>query len=83
MTRLKQHPQLRIQVSALLDEVENPAGALNTGDYQARTLTVEIYRCGSAIQDAALAQLCKTLSATETCFPATDRRPINSQVGAP
>jgi len=32
MTRLQRHPQLEAQVSALLDEVENRAGALNTGD---------------------------------------------------
>lgn len=52
-------------------------------DYQARTLTVEIHRCGSALQDAALAQLCETLTATETCFPSTDLRLIYSQVGSP
>lgn len=32
MTRLQRHPQLYEQMSALLDEVENRAGALNTGD---------------------------------------------------
>ncbi|MGH7957079.1 MAG: hypothetical protein ACREH8_08710 [Opitutaceae bacterium] len=31
-TRLQRHPQLYSQVAALLDEVENRAGALNTGD---------------------------------------------------
>jgi len=30
--RLQRHPQLQAQVAALLDEVENRAGALNTGD---------------------------------------------------
>lgn len=32
MARLQRHPQLYEHVSALLDEVENRAGALNTGD---------------------------------------------------
>ena len=32
MARLQHHPQLYEQVAALLDEVENCAGALNTGD---------------------------------------------------
>ena len=52
-------------------------------DYQARTLTVEIHLCGSALQDAALAQLCETLTDTETCFPSTDLRLIYSQIGSP
>ena len=30
--RLERHPQLYRQVAALLDEVENRAGVLNTGD---------------------------------------------------
>ena len=30
--RLQRHPDLYAQVAALLDEVENRAGALNTGD---------------------------------------------------
>ena len=32
MARLQRYPQLYEQVAALLDEVENRAGALNTGD---------------------------------------------------
>ena len=32
VTRLQRHPELQAQVAALLDEVENRAGALNTGD---------------------------------------------------
>lgn len=32
VARLQRHPQLYTQMSALLDEVENRAGALNTGD---------------------------------------------------
>lgn len=32
LVRLERHPQLYEQMAALLDEVENRAGALNTGD---------------------------------------------------
>ena len=32
MARLQRHPQLQARMAALLDEVENRAGALNTGD---------------------------------------------------
>ncbi|MEX2015276.1 MAG: hypothetical protein WD873_01475 [Candidatus Hydrogenedentales bacterium] len=32
VARLQHHPQLYAQMAALLDEVENRAGALNTGD---------------------------------------------------
>lgn len=32
VTRLQRHPQLQAQVASLLDEVDNRAGALNTGD---------------------------------------------------
>jgi hypothetical protein len=32
LARLQRHPELYEQVAALLDEVENRAGALNTGD---------------------------------------------------
>jgi len=32
MTRLQRHPELFAQTAALLDEVENRAGALTTGD---------------------------------------------------
>jgi hypothetical protein len=41
--RLQRHPQLHEQVAALLDEVENRAGALNTGD-QAEDAIVERMR---------------------------------------
>jgi hypothetical protein len=34
-------------------------------DYAAKTLPVEIHRLGSALQDAAVAQLCVTLTATD------------------
>ena len=52
-------------------------------DYATGTLTVELHRCGSALQDATIADLCATLTATETCFPTTALRLIYRQVGSP
>ncbi len=52
-------------------------------DYEAGTLTVELHRCGSALQDTTLADLCATLTATETCFPTTSLRLVYRQVGSP
>jgi len=52
-------------------------------DYAAHTLTVELHRCGSPLQDATVAQLCATLTATETCFPTTNLRLVYRQVGSP
>jgi hypothetical protein len=52
-------------------------------DYQAQTLTLELHRLGSPLQDAAVAQLCDTLTATETVFPTTNLRLIYRQVGSP
>jgi hypothetical protein len=52
-------------------------------DYAEKTLTVELHRCGSALQDAAIAQLCETLTATETTFPTTNLRLIYRQVVSP
>jgi len=51
-------------------------------DYTAHTLTVELHRFGSPLQDAAVLQLCETLTATETCFPTTDLRLVYRQVGS-
>ena len=52
-------------------------------DYPAETLTVELHRLGSPLQDAAVAALCETLTATETCFPTTKLRLIYRQMGSP
>ncbi len=52
-------------------------------DYATGTLTVELHRCGSALQDATIADLCATLTATETCFPTTALRLIYRQVSSP
>jgi hypothetical protein len=50
-------------------------------DPQARTLTIEVHRMGSPLQDAAVAELCKILTDTETTFPTTQLRLIYRQVG--
>jgi hypothetical protein len=52
-------------------------------DYAAQTLTVELHRFGSPLQDATVAQLCATLTATETSFPTTNLRLVYRQVGSP
>jgi hypothetical protein len=52
-------------------------------DYAAQTLTVELHRFGSPLQDATVAHLCATLTATETCFPTTNLRLVYRQVGSP
>lgn len=51
-------------------------------DYQQKTLTVELHRLGSPLQDAAAAKLGEELTATETCFPTTDLRLVYRQVGS-
>ncbi len=51
-------------------------------DYQSKTLTVELHRLGSPLQDAAVAKLCQELTATETCFPTTELKLIYRQVGS-
>lgn len=52
-------------------------------DYAAQTLTIELNRFGSPLQDATVAQLCATLTATETLFPTTNLRLVYRQVGSP
>jgi hypothetical protein len=51
-------------------------------DLEARTLTIEVHRMGSPLQDAAIAELCKILTDTETTFPTTQLRLIYRQVGS-
>jgi hypothetical protein len=51
-------------------------------DYAAKTLTVELHRLGSPLQDAAAAKLCELLTATETIFPTTELRLVYRQVGS-
>jgi hypothetical protein len=49
-------------------------------DYIKGTLTVELHRFASPLQDAAIAQLCSELNATETTFPTTSLQIIFRQV---
>lgn len=51
-------------------------------DYQQKTLTVELHRLGSPLQDAAVAKLCEELNFTETRFPTTDLKLVYRQVGS-
>jgi hypothetical protein len=51
-------------------------------DPQANTLTVEVHRLGSPLQDAAIQQVCNILTETETVFPTTQLRLIYRQVGS-
>jgi hypothetical protein len=48
----------------------------------AQTLTVELHRLGSPLQDAAVAHLCQLLTDSETLFPTTNLRMIFRQVGS-
>lgn len=51
-------------------------------DLEAQTLTVEVHRLGSPLQDAAVAHLCSFLTETETLFPTTQLRLIYRQIGS-
>jgi hypothetical protein len=48
-------------------------------NYSEGTLTVEVRRWGSPLQDAAVARLCEELTATQTRFPTTSLRLIYRQ----
>jgi hypothetical protein len=66
---------------ALLRRIYTTAENLRP-DPVAKTLTVEIHRLGSALQDAIVAKLCIALTETETCYPTTEFRLIYRQVGS-
>ena len=51
-------------------------------DLEAKTLTVEVHRLGSALQDAAVAHLCQVLTEAEISYPTTDLRVIYRQIGS-
>ncbi len=51
-------------------------------DPEKNTLTVEVHRLGSPLQDAAIQELCTLLTETETVFPTTELRLIYRQVGS-
>lgn len=46
--RLAKHPELKAQVAALLDEVENRAGALGTADEAEAALIARVRQMGRA-----------------------------------
>jgi len=48
----------------------------------AQTLTVELHRLGSPLQDLAVAHLCQILTESETLFPTTNLRLIFRQIGS-
>jgi hypothetical protein len=78
---LREHLQREDDARALLRRVFVTPANLRP-DYQQRTLTVELHRLGSPLQDAAVAKLCEELNATQTCFPTTDLKLIYRQVGS-
>src|SRR5208282_4356271 len=51
-------------------------------DLVAQTLTVELHRLGSPLQDRAVAHLCQILTESETLFPTTNLRLIFRQIGS-
>ena len=51
-------------------------------DPPAKTLTVQLHRLGSPLQDAAVAHLYQLLTDSETLFPTTNLRLISRQVGS-
>jgi transposase-like protein len=51
-------------------------------DPVAQTLTVELHRLGSPLQDLAVAHLCQLLTDSQTLFPTTNLRLIFRQVGS-
>ena len=51
-------------------------------DPVAKTLTIQLHRLGSPLQDAAVAHLCQLLTDSEALFPTTNLRLIFRQVGS-
>ena len=78
---VREHLQREDDARALLRRVFVTPANLRP-DYPQRTLTVELHRPGSRLQDAAVAKLCDELNATETCFPTTDLKLVYRQVGS-
>lgn len=67
---LREHLQREDDTRALLRRVFVTPANLHP-DYDRQTLTVQLHRLGSPLQDAAVAKLCNELTATQTQFPAT------------
>jgi hypothetical protein len=80
-SQLADHLSRQDDVRALLRRLYTTPVNLRP-DLQARTLTVEVHRLGSPLQDAAVKELCDLLTQTETVFPTTDLRLIYRQVGS-
>ena len=78
---LREHLQREDDTRALLRRVFVTPANLRP-DYEQKTLLVELHRCGSPLQDAAVAKLCEELTATETRFPTTDLKLVYRQVGS-
>lgn len=78
---VREHLQREDDARALLRRVFVTPANLRP-DSQRRTLTVELHRLGSPLQDAAVAKLCEELTATETHFPTTELQLIYRQVGS-
>ncbi len=78
---LREYLQRDDDVRALLRRVFLTPADLRP-DYPNRTLTVQLHRLGSPLQDAAVAQLCEQLNATETVFPTTDLPLVYRQTGS-
>ncbi len=68
---MREHLQREDDARALLRRVFVTPANLRP-DYPQKTLTVELRRLGSPLQDAAAAKLCEELSAPETHFPTTE-----------
>lgn len=78
---LREHLAREDDARALLRRIFLTPANLRPDDQQ-KTLTVELHRLGSPLQDAAVAKLCQELTATETCFPTTELKLIYRQVGS-
>ena len=78
---VREHLQREDDARALLRRVFLTPANLRP-DSQQKLLIVELHRLGSPLQDAALAQLCEELTATETTFPTTDLKLVYRQVGS-
>jgi len=78
---VREHLQRDDDARALLRRVFVTPANLHP-DYAQGTLTVELHRLGSPLQDAAVAKLCEELTATETTFPTTSLRLVYRQVGS-
>ena len=71
-----------VQSANVFTGVHHVLGFENVKREAKGTLTVEVHRLGSPLQDAAVTKLCEQLTATQTTFPTTSLRLIYRQVGS-